>query len=733
MARWDDLHRAIIARDPEGAESVWMELLETDLEAVDRFLDAARTLAKQPGGRRQSGILLSMLAQALKEKELTRELISIYVELAGLAPDDGSVRNGLIEATRATYPGRPDLDALLEKSGVVGGAQAELGRQAQTLASYLLLEPGTYVFHKSGWGVGRIVDYIPERERCVIDFKDKPGHEMDIDAAASRLERLLADDIRAMALSDPKRLRKWASEEPLVMVEQVLQRHGGSTSLRHIKDALVPDAVATSRWSTWWKEARKAVHLDPRFHVGGGRDPRLEFHGSAQVDFNTQVLRTFRGCATVEERQKAAREFLATAATDEEAQATLAEIVRDQLKMVTRPATQLGWDLLLADLEGRDRSDVYRDAVSGSSDPTKLLITISDDETRGAAARSMIVSREEDGPEIVYKAALDQDDPVIAEAGVDRYPSIGRPELVWQLLDAVNGRPALHPSLWAWYVRGLRRERWEGRTYEPYPLMQRVLKVLDAVEYRGRRTPSAKDKRGVAALADALTSRNGLLVQQAAEACDAQAARHLIQMIEQNRGIKGRAQQKVQTIILRKVPDALRSEEEVIADGEVAIGKRLDRIYMTPDGIELVKSQVRQIENEDMPDNAKEIARAREFGDLSENAEYHAAREKQGLLQAKLDQLKSDLARAVPITSDLVRTDAVSVGTKVHLKDPEGHEYVYTLLGPPDTDVQQGVISYLTPLGQALMGRKPGDRIQVTVEDESRDLEVLGIDIGFAG
>ena len=91
-----------------------------------------------------------------------------------------------------------------------------------------------------------------------------------------------------------------------------------------------------------------------------------------------------------------------------------------------------------------------------------------------------------------------------------------------------------------------------------------------------------------------------------------------------------------------------------------------------------------------------------------------------------------ELARAVVLTADVISTDSVSVGAQVHLKDPEGREFHYTLLGPPDADVKRGIINYLTPLGQALMGRKPGDHVQIVVEDEKRDLEVLSIDNALA-
>jgi transcription elongation factor GreA len=78
-----------------------------------------------------------------------------------------------------------------------------------------------------------------------------------------------------------------------------------------------------------------------------------------------------------------------------------------------------------------------------------------------------------------------------------------------------------------------------------------------------------------------------------------------------------------------------------------------------------------------------------------------------------------------------VRTDAVSVGTRVRLRDKTGEERTYTLLGPPDAAAERGVISYLTPLGQALMGRRPGERVQLDLGGEVRDLEVLKVDSGL--
>jgi transcription elongation factor GreA len=203
-------------------------------------------------------------------------------------------------------------------------------------------------------------------------------------------------------------------------------------------------------------------------------------------------------------------------------------------------------------------------------------------------------------------------------------------------------------------------------------------------------------------------------------------ARHLLRLLEKNLGLKGRLLQKLQDALLRAHPTAFRDA----AGTDTEETRRLQQIYMTRDGMERLRAEHDRIVNQDLPTNAAEIARAREFGDLRENAEYHAARERQSLLQARADAIKADLTRAVPITREIVRTDAVSVGTRVRLRDRGGEERTYTLLGPPDAAAERGVISYLTPLGQALMGRRPGDRVQLDLGGDVRDLEVLQVDVG---
>jgi transcription elongation factor GreA len=227
------------------------------------------------------------------------------------------------------------------------------------------------------------------------------------------------------------------------------------------------------------------------------------------------------------------------------------------------------------------------------------------------------------------------------------------------------------------------------------------------------------------ALSGFFAEHNCRLLQQAAKSTDLEGGRHLMRLLERNQGLKPRLKEKLEEVILRVHPGALSQ-----ARAEAPAAETAQPIYMTAAGIEKLRREHDRIVHEEMPANAAEIQRAREFGDLSENAEYHAAREKQSLLQARSDLLKGQIALAREIKPEIVRTDAVSVGSRVRLRDAAGQEVTYTLLGPADVDVDNHVINYQTPLGRSLMGRKRGETVTLEVMGDTHTYQVLDIACG---
>ena len=142
----------------------------------------------------------------------------------------------------------------------------------------------------------------------------------------------------------------------------------------------------------------------------------------------------------------------------------------------------------------------------------------------------------------------------------------------------------------------------------------------------------------------------------------------------------------------------------------------MDRIPMSREGYEKLRAELARMESVEMIALAKRIAAARDLGDLSENAEYHAAREDQGMLVARINDLKTRLAYAFLVDPNTMKSDEVAFGARVRVIDIElEEEESFHLVGPGDEDYDKNKILVSSPIGQALLGKKVGDHVEVLV------------------
>src|SRR5262245_14923807 len=157
-----------------------------------------------------------------------------------------------------------------------------------------------------------------------------------------------------------------------------------------------------------------------------------------------------------------------------------------------------------------------------------------------------------------------------------------------------------------------------------------------------------------------------------------------------------------------------------------------DYVPMTREGFNKLKADMERMDRVEMPAIAEKIAAARAEGDLKENAEYHAQREAQGLLQAKINLIKSKLARAQIIDPATLPRDQVCFGSTVTVKDVDfGDEEEYTLVGAGEEDYDKGRILVTSPLGQGLLGKRIGEKAEIPAPKGSYELEVLSIRFDF--
>jgi len=153
-----------------------------------------------------------------------------------------------------------------------------------------------------------------------------------------------------------------------------------------------------------------------------------------------------------------------------------------------------------------------------------------------------------------------------------------------------------------------------------------------------------------------------------------------------------------------------------------------ERVPMTPRGYEALKVELKKLKSVDRPANIKDIEEAIAHGDLSENAEYHAAKEKQAHIAGRMAMLDDRIARAQVIDSAGQQTDKVRFGATVRLSDIEtDDEVTYTIVGEDEADAKQGRISVTSPVARAFVGREVGDEITVKVPKGTREFEILEI------
>jgi transcription elongation factor GreA len=156
-----------------------------------------------------------------------------------------------------------------------------------------------------------------------------------------------------------------------------------------------------------------------------------------------------------------------------------------------------------------------------------------------------------------------------------------------------------------------------------------------------------------------------------------------------------------------------------------------ERLPMTRAGYEKLEDELRRLKTVERLKNVKEIELARAHGDISENAEFHAAKERQSHIEGRVRQLEDKLARAVVIDPSGQALDAVRFGMTVQLEDTDtGERVTYTILGEEESDVSNGCISVSSPVARALLGKAVGDSVSVRVPKGVRVLEVIEIRFG---
>jgi len=155
----------------------------------------------------------------------------------------------------------------------------------------------------------------------------------------------------------------------------------------------------------------------------------------------------------------------------------------------------------------------------------------------------------------------------------------------------------------------------------------------------------------------------------------------------------------------------------------------MERVPMTADGYQRLEVELKKLKTEERPAVIKAISEAREHGDLSENAEYHAARERQSFIEGRVRELADKISRAQVIDISKMSGETIKFGATITLADEEtDQEATYQIVGVDEADIGQGLLSVTAPLARAVMNKAVGDSVTVDTPSGSRDYEVVSVE-----
>lgn len=584
------------------------------------------------------------------------------------------------------------------------------------------LEPGTYCLHKS-WGVGKVAEWDLLGERIVLDFEDKPGHGLKLAFAISSLEILPAEHLLARRHGDLAGLKGLAKENVTALVELALKSSGNSMSLDDLERLLKPRIVSEGEYKKWWEAAKKTLKTARHIVVPSKRTEPLVLRDSAEKP-GAVMVQNFLNKRDL----KGKLGVLALIQKDldlfESAAAELLPVFQDISDTVRK-----AWKLHLKDsLQLLLARDELIESISGASAPMGSM-KVSDlvCEAKPLLAENigglpvgqlgrMYRAFPEAFPERVWVPEIlnhltRTGGRAVAEIAVV-LDANGELDVLTEFLKKAVRNRTLSADLLIWICK---ERKGLAKSVFSIDLGNAILDAVEDDHVQGgpKRTGRLSD----------LLSDDKTLVHELVVETDDESLRNFAKRLLNSSVFDELTRRSLMARIIKARPEM----EVLMADNTEA--REDNRLIVSWESLEKKKAELEELVTVKIPHNKQEIQIARDEGDLRENGGYKAARDQQAVLNRMQDQLEReiDLARGTDFAN--VAADKVGIGTVVDFQDvTTGETETYSILGAWDGDLEKNIVSYLSDIAKALIGKAPGDEADLpSDEGPARKVKVLAV------
>ena len=662
-----------------AVDDAWVEAVAEAPAEIERHVEVLRQLAAA-GRERQAAELLQVLDEQLVEAGLWEVRLDLLREVGRLLAGGEPLHRRVAETLRRIHGHRPSFDAFAEKVGLFRAPDQapRTWEKVDRLRTLLAFDVGTVV-EMRGKGVGRVAEVNLALESLRIDMERQPGLVIGFRAATRLLAALPPDHFLHRKLERPDELRSLGSESPSELLGALLASSERPLTAGEIKEALA-GLVEEKRWTSWWATARK----HPRVVVSG--TGRQTYHWAASSEAALATLEEAFAAASPRERldlfrrhagrdpglaRAMATRIAASATAGREQDPALAFESWLALERADALPPDLGWSL--------------DDLLGAGGDPRRLLAGLEDRLLRERAL-TMLRERRADWVELYRDALSREADPRVLGLLAEGLRSAAPAERE-RFLEEVLNQPRRYPAAFVWLVE-LAAEDDELRARSPLRLLQQILAGL-------RDGAFAPYRARLAAMLDSGGTLPRLLPLLSEE-----QAPQAMALLERDHALADYQRDPLLNTLALRFPALQKGTESGL-------------LYGTAEAIAARREELQRLVQVEIPANRKAIGEARAHGDLRENFEYKATRERHEYLNARVAALHRDLGRARPLDPATIDTSEVRIGTRVTLRDRDGHERLLTILGPWDSRPEEEIFSYESDLAKRLLGRVVGAEVQI--------------------
>ena len=585
------------------------------------------------------------------------------------------------------------------------------GRHVEPLTK---LAEGGCCTHRS-WGFGRIKTVDTVFARFTIDFPGKPGHTMDLSFAADNLKPIPKDHILARKANDLESVRHLAAHH-LDLIKLVLNSFGGKATADQIQAVLTPDVIRDD-WKKWWETAKREMKKDGHFIVPLKKTEAVVFQAQ-ETSLQDRTLADFRAAKGLKARVLVVAELIKVISDLPDKQTAAGEIIAAlnadiATYLRTQPAVALEAVFArdeLAQAAGLQPTTVEISAAQIWGQDIKFgpMLELIPAAKHHRALASFKTANPDRWQEIL-RGSLNFVSAKLAKEFASLLIAEGKMELLKETLAKFIRQHTASSELLLWFGR----ERNED-----------FVDILGPEVFRAMLTAMERDQfneKRSNRLRDFILEDHELLNELTATA-DIEVVKDLTRALQLSPVFDDMDKRSLLARLVKKHP-AVQS----LVSGEQT--KQDSTIQVSWESLERRRLEYQELVQKKIPANSKEIAIARSYGDLRENHEYKAAKEMQKILMRQKEELEAQMMRARGMDFSNAKTDVVNIGTIVQATNLETNQSEsFSILGAWDSDPDHGIISYLTPIGQALLNRKVGDEVEFELHGTKRRLRIERIE-----